>query len=126
MRVLWIGLGGAVGSILRYLLSGAAQDALPRSTFPLGTLVVNVLGCFALGVLAELAETRGFMSPATRSLLMVGLLGGFTTFSAFASETVSALRDGAALVAALNVASSVFLGLAAVWGGRVAAAQIWR
>ena len=126
MRVLWIGLGGAVGSILRYLLSGAAQDALPRSTFPLGTLVVNVLGCFVLGVLAELAETRGFMSPATRGLLMVGLLGGFTTFSAFASETVSALRDGAALVAAINVAASVFLGLAGVWGGRVAAAQIWR
>ena len=55
MRLLWIGFGGAVGSILRYLLSGVAQNLAPRSTFPLGTLVVNVCGCFAIGVLAELA-----------------------------------------------------------------------
>ena len=126
MRLLWIGLGGAVGSMLRYLLSGVAQDVAPRSTFPLGTLLVNVGGCFAIGVLAELAESRGFMAPATRSLVMVGLIGGFTTFSAFAHETVNAVRDGATGTAALNVVLSVGLGVAAVWAGRIAAAQIWR
>jgi CrcB protein len=121
-----VGLGGAVGSVLRYLLSGITQDAVPRSTFPLGTLAVNVLGCFAIGALAELAETRGFMGPAARSFLMIGLIGGFTTFSAFASETVNAIRDGAAAIAALNVVLSLALGLAAVLGGRIAAAYIWR
>jgi len=126
VRLLWIGFGGAVGSILRYLLSGVAQNLAPRSTFPLGTLVVNVCGCFAIGVLAELAETRGFMAPTTRSLVMVGLIGGFTTFSAFAHETVNAVRDGASGIAALNVVLSVGLGLTAVWGGRITAAQIWR
>ena len=115
-----------MGSILRYLISGVAQNAAPRSTFPIGTLVVNVAGCFAIGVLAELAETRGFMAPATRSLVMVGLIGGFTTFSAFAHETVNAVRDGASGIAALNVVLSLVLGLAAVWGGRIAVAQIWR
>ena len=126
MRLLWIGLGGAVGSILRYLLSGVAQNAAPQSTFPLGTLVVNVCGCFAIGVLAELTETRGFMAPATRSLVMVGLIGGFTTFSAFAHETVNAVRDGASGSAALNVVLTLVLGLAAVWVGRIAVAQVWR
>lgn len=126
MRLLWIGLGGAFGSILRYLLSGFGQNLVPRSTLPLGTLLVNVLGCFAIGALAELAESLGFMAPTTRSLVMVGLIGGFTTFSAFAHETVNAVRDGATSIAALNVILSVGLGLAAVWGGRVTAAQIWR
>lgn len=126
MRLLWVGLGGAVGSILRYLLSGIAQDAVPRSSFPLGTLAVNVVGCFAIGLLAELAESRGFMGPAARSFLMIGLIGGFTTFSAFASETVNAMRDGATAIAALNVILSLALGVAAVLGGRIAAASIWR
>ena len=126
MRLLWIGFGGGVGSILRYLLSGVAQNIAPRSTFPIGTLVVNVCGCFAIGVLAELAETRGFMAPATRSLVMVGLIGGFTTFSAFAHETVNAVRDGASAVAALNVVLTLVLGLAAVWGGRIIVTEIWR
>ena len=126
MRVLLVGLGGFVGSVLRYWLSGLAQDAAPRSTFPFGTLVVNVLGCIAIGVLAELAEARGFLTPERRALLMVGLLGGFTTFSAFANETVSALRDGAHAIAAMNVALSVGGCLAAVWAGRSLAHAIWR
>lgn len=126
MRLLWIGLGGAIGSILRYLLSGVAQNAVPRSTFPIGTLIVNVCGCFAIGVLAELVESRGFMAPGTRSFLMVGLIGGFTTFSAFASETVNAARDGASGVAVLNVALNLALGLAAVWLGRITVVQIGR
>lgn len=126
MRLFWIGIGGAVGSILRYLLSGVAQDFAPKSTFPLGTLVVNVTGCFAIGMIAELTESRGFMTPAARSMVIVGLIGGFTTYSAFANETVNAVRDGASGLAVLNVALNLVLGLLAVWVGRITAVQIWR
>ena len=121
-----IGLGGCVGSILRYWLSGLAQNLAPGSTFPVGTLFVNVVGCFAIGTLSELAEARGFLSPEARALLIVGLLGGFTTFSAFANESMNALRDGAVALAAANVLLSVAACFAAVWGGRVVAALVWR
>ena len=107
MRVLLIGLGGFVGSVLRYWMSGLAQPAAGRTGFPVGTLFVNTLGCLAIGLLSELAETRGFLTADARALLIVGLLGGFTTFSAFANETVSALRDGALGLATANVLASV-------------------
>jgi fluoride exporter len=126
LRILLIGLGGFVGSILRYWLSGVAQNAAAGSVFPIGTLVVNVIGCFAIGVLSELAETHGFMTPETRGLLIVGLIGGFTTFSAFANETLNAVRDGSVVTALVNVVLSVAVGLAAVWGGRIVAALLWR
>ena len=118
-------LGGAVGSVLRYLVSGWTQTGAGGSSFPTGTLVVNVGGCFIIGVLAQLGEARGFLGPDARALLMVGLLGGFTTFSAFGNETMNALRDGAVGLALLNVAANLGLGLAAVWIGRVAAHLIW-
>lgn len=126
MRILLIGLGGFLGSVLRYWLSGVAQNAAAGSVFPIGTLVVNVIGCFAIGALSELAETRGFLSPETRALLIVGLIGGFTTFSAFANETLNAVRDGSTAIALVNVILSVAAGLAAVWGGRIMAALLWR
>jgi CrcB protein len=126
LRVLLIGLGGFIGSILRYWLSGLAQDAVPGTVFPVGTFFVNTLGCLAIGALSELAEVRGFMSSETRAFLIVGLLGGFTTFSAFANESVNSLRDGALVFALANVVLSVAICLAAVWGGRVVAALLWR
>jgi len=125
-RAFLVGIGGFVGAILRYWLSGVAQAAAPRASFPVGTLVVNVLGCLAIGVVAQLAESRGFLSSDTRALVIVGVLGGFTTFSAFATETVSAMRDGATAVAAANIVLSVTLCLAAVWAGRTLAVVIWR
>jgi CrcB protein len=118
MRFLLIGLGGFVGSVLRYWVTIAAQGVPPRTAFPLGTLVVNVVGCFAIGALAAAAEARGTLSPEVRAFVGVGVLGGFTTFSAFANETVAAARSGAAVMAAVNVVASVGLGLAAVWAGR--------
>ena len=121
-----MGVGGFVGAILRYWLSGFAQAAAPRASFPVGTLIVNVLGCLAIGIVAQLAESRGFLSSDTRALVIVGVLGGFTTFSAFANETVSAMRDGATAVAAGNIVLSVTLCLAAVWAGRMLAVAIWR
>ena len=125
MRLLLIGLGGGVGSILRYLLSGLVQGLSGAAAFPLGTLVVNLLGCLAIGVLTELSESRGVLDPEMRGLLIVGLIGGFTTFSTFANETMSAIRDNALLVATGNVVASVTLGLAAVWAGRVLAHAVW-
>ena len=125
MQLLLIGLGGLVGTVLRYLLGGWVQQSAGGSIFPWGTLAVNLIGCFGIGLLAELGEARGFLRPEMRGFLMVGVLGGFTTFSAFANETVNALRDAAMAIATLNVVASVGLGLAAVWAGRVVAHAIW-
>lgn len=125
MRVLLIGFGGVIGSIMRYWLSGVTQDLAPRSVFPVGTLAVNVLGCLAIGFLAELADARGVLAPDTRAFLIVGILGSFTTFSAFANETFSAIRDGSLGLALANVVLSVGVCLVAVWGGRTLAHSLW-
>jgi CrcB protein len=126
VRIILVGVGGFVGSVLRYWMSGLAQNAAPNTAFPIGTLLVNVVGCLAIGVLSELAEARGFLTPDMRALLVVGLLGGFTTFSAFANESVNAIRDGAHGVALANVVLSVGVCLIAVWAGRSLAHSIWR
>jgi CrcB protein len=118
MRLLFIGIGGFVGSVLRYLLTIAVQGAPSRTAFPIGTFVVNVLGCLAIGALAAVADARETLSPEMRAFLGVGVLGGFTTFSAFANESVSAIRGGAAAIAIVNVVASVTLGLVAVVAGR--------
>ena len=122
MSALLVAVGGAVGSVLRYWMSGLAQRSAPAtgawSVFPIGTLAVNVLGCLIVGALAEIGERRGPLTPETRALLMVGFLGGFTTFSAFANETVAAWRSGAVAVAVANVVLSVATCLVAVLAGR--------
>jgi fluoride exporter len=126
VRVILVGVGGFVGSVLRYWMSGLAHSAAPTTAFPIGTLAVNVVGCLAIGVISELAEARGFLTPDMRALLVVGLLGGFTTFSAFANESVNAVRDGAHAIALANVLLSVGVCLIAVWAGRSLAHSIWR
>lgn len=123
--LLWVGAGGFAGSILRFLLSGAAQAALPASTFPVGTLVVNATGCFAAGFLAQLAEARGALGPEARLFVIVGLLGGYTTFSAFGNETIGLLNDGQRLPAAANLLGNLLLALGGVWLGRLTAHSIW-
>jgi CrcB protein len=125
LKALLVGFGGFVGSVGRYWLSGLVQDRLPES-FPWGTLAVNVCGCFAIGVLSELAETRSLLTPDTRALLMVGVIGGFTTFSAFGNETMNLIRDRDATLAVANVAAHLVLGLAAVWLGRATTDMVWR
>lgn len=116
-----------MGSVLRYLLSGLVQESAGAgaTSFPIGTLAVNLLGCFAIGALSELSESRGVLGAEVRGLLVVGLIGGFTTFSTFANETLSAMRDDALLIAAGNVLLSVGLGLAGVWLGRLLAHAVW-
>lgn len=124
-RILLIGAGGFLGSIARYTLSGFVQAAMHDETFPYGTLVVNVLGCFTIGVLSHLAEAHGALTAESRSFLVVGILGGFTTFSAFGNETMNLVRAAEPWLASSNVAANVIFGIASVWLGRVTAFLIW-
>jgi CrcB protein len=126
INVLAVGVGGFVGSALRYLLSGYVQQATRSAWFPFGTLTVNLTGCLLIGVLSHLADTRGLFSTEMRAFVFMGLLGGFTTFSTFGNETLRLLRDGENVFAIANVGAHVFLGLGAVWLGSVLAHVIWR
>lgn len=112
MRLLTVACGGAAGSVLRYLVSLAAARWLP-SAVPIGTLGVNVVGCFCGGVLLVRLGAAASDDPR-RLWLMVGLLGGLTTFSAFGVETVALAQKGQVAAAVLNVALNVSLGLAGV------------
>jgi CrcB protein len=90
---------------------------LERPTFPYANLIINVSGSFIIGLLAELFESRLFVSPTVRAALFTGFLGGYTTFSSFSLETFSLLREGQLWLGLLNAFGSLFLGLAAVWLG---------
>src|SRR3990172_134769 len=125
-NLLLIGIGGFVGAIARFWLSGRVQDLSGSIGFPYGTLVINLVGCFLLGVLSYLIDVRGMFTPEVRSLLIVGLLGAFTTFSTFSMETFNLLAAGESVRALLNISSSVIFGLAAVWAGRMLLLLIWR
>lgn len=115
MTLLLIALGGAAGSVLRYLVGGAFQN-LSHKGFPIGTLAVNVFGCLLIGVLARVflnAQTAGPM----RALLIVGFCGGFTTFSAFSHETAGLIEGGEHFRAAAYIVLSVTLCIAATFTG---------
>jgi CrcB protein len=124
VNMLIVGVGGMIGSILRYWLGGFTQRSIP-GTFPVGTLAVNVIGCLAIGAIWSLIEYRQwFGSPEIRIFVTIGILGGFTTFSAFGYETFALLRDGAYVAALLNVTANVVIGMIAVTVGWVAAKAI--
>lgn len=125
MNLVLIGLGGAVGSVLRYLVGGAVQHLSPRG-FPIGTLSVNVLGCLLIGMLAQLFLNTQTTTPM-RALLMVGFCGGFTTFSAFSHETAGLIQGGQHARAAVYVLLSVTLSIAATFAGMgaVRAVHAW-
>jgi CrcB protein len=116
-NVLLAGLGGFLGAACRYGLSGFVQRLTGSPSFPWGTLAVNALGCLLIGLLAGLGEVRGPFTPHARVLLLAGLLGGFTTFSAFGYETVQLVRSGQAGLALLNVLAQLGLGFGAVAAG---------
>jgi CrcB protein len=114
---LLVGAGGFLGSIARFLVGGWVHRRLPNLAFPAGTLTVNLVGCLMIGLLGGLAESRGVLGARARLFLLLGLLGGFTTFSSFAWETLALARDGELVRLALNVTVSVVGGLAAAWAG---------
>lgn len=112
VRFLWICLGGAVGTGARYLLSGWAARRF-GTAFPYGTLAVNVVGSFLIGAVMHSALTTSQLSPDARVVIVIGVLGGFTTYSGFNYETLQYLRDGAWLFVVLNILVMVTACLAA-------------
>lgn len=127
LTVLWIALGSALGGLGRYWCSGVAAR-LFGETFPWGTLFVNVTGSLVIGFFAAMTgpDGRWMVGGAARQFVMLGLLGGFTTFSSFSLQTLALVEDGQWLRAAGNVGGSVVLCLAAVWLGHVAAVALNR
>jgi CrcB protein len=116
LRVLFIGLAGLVGTLCRYWLSGVLARRYGE-TFPAGTLAVNVAGCFLIGFLFYMFQERYVVGQTARTVVLVGFLGGFTTFSSYGLQTFTLLRDGEFAYAAANVFASNLLGLLMVWGG---------
>lgn len=124
-KMLLVGGGGFVGSVLRYLVSGYVQNLSGSIGFPYGTLFVNLAGCFIIGFLSYLADERGVFTTEIRALVFVGVLGGFTTFSTFGNETMNLLRDGEKISALFYVGAHILFGIGFVWLGRTAAYLIW-
>ena len=120
-----VGLGGALGSVARFWFSGLIARQFGE-TFPLGTLLVNVSGSFAIGFFATITDTEGrwLVSPAFRQFFMAGVCGGYTTFSSFSLQTLNLAQDGEWLKAGANVLGSVACCLIAVWLGHLAALSI--
>lgn len=122
---LWVAIGGAIGSVLRYLGSSLIAGWFGQ-TFPWGTVLVNISGCFVIGFFNSLTgpDGRVLVSSDMRQFVMVGICGGYTTFSSFSLQTLNLAQDGEYLLAGLNVLTSVALCLVAVWVGHVAAAAL--
>jgi fluoride exporter len=127
MEYLWIALGSALGGVARYWLSGVVAQRFGEA-FPVGTLIVNVTGSFAIGFVAAVGDPGGrmLMGVTARRFIMVGLCGGYTTFSSFSLQTLNLARDGEWLYAGANVLLSVAVCLLAVWLGHAAAEMINR
>lgn len=118
MQNVWlVGVGGFIGSILRYLLNNVIYRLFDYPVFPYGTMTVNIVGCFVIGLLGGLSESRIVFTPELRLFLFIGVLGGFTTFSSFGYDTFGLYRNGQMLGAMMNVFLQVFVGLSAVWVG---------
>jgi CrcB protein len=124
LNTLLIFIGAGFGGVSRYWISSVTYSFLGRE-FPYGTLVVNVSGCFLMGLLFVLILERfDGIGPPLRSLLLIGLLGGYTTFSSFSIETLNLFESGAYLSTALNILSSIILCIAATWLGIMGGRQL--
>jgi len=119
MRGVWVGVAGFFGAVSRYWLDGVVSR-LTGGGFPWGTMVVNLSGCFLVGLLTTVLTERLLPHPTVRIAVTVGFVGAYTTFSTFAYESLRQLQDGAIGLAAANVAGSVVLGVLAAWVGVVA------
>jgi CrcB protein len=116
-QLVLVAFGGALGSVLRFLANGMAYRLPPGLLFPIATLAVNVTGSLGIGLIGGAAESRSFLTPEVRVFLLTGLFGGFTTFSAFAYESLGLALDADWWRFALNVAAQLLLGLGAAWAG---------
>jgi len=114
--LLIVGTGGFIGTVLRYLVQVYAEK-LMNSTFPLGTLLVNIAGSFLIGVIYAFAEKGNLMNSEWRIFLAVGICGGFTTFSTFAMDNLNLMKDNSLLQLMLYTGGSLFLGIMAVYLG---------
>ncbi|MBN2045241.1 MAG: fluoride efflux transporter CrcB [Anaerolineales bacterium] len=123
-NILILGLGGFLGAVSRYLVSTYVQDLFKAANFPYGTLFVNILGCFVLGLLTHIAGARDLIDAQARLFLMVGFVGAFTTFSTFSLESASLFQNGQNFTAFLYLIGSNILGLAFVFVGQAAASQM--
>jgi len=117
LKLLIIGTGGFIGSVSRYLISGTVYRIMGKPCFPYGTLAVNILGCFLIGFLRGISETRQLFNPEMRLFLFIGLLGGFTTFSTFGYEVFSFAHQGQLVSSLINIILHVVIGLGMVWVG---------
>ena len=122
-QIFAVGLGGFLGAVARYIATGLMQRACP-AFLPAGTLLVNVVGCFAIGIVMAFVGQRALVSETWRLFLATGILGGLTTFSAFGYESVELLREQNLRLAFLNVAANLVLGFSAVWLGRLLGATL--
>jgi fluoride exporter len=125
MTYLWVAVGGALGSVARFWCSGLVARTV-GGTFPWGTMVVNVVGSFVIGFFGTLTapEGRFLVAPDVRTFVMIGLCGGYTTFSSFSLQTLALAQDGEWLQVGGNILLSVALCLLAVWLGHVAASGL--
>ena len=121
----WIALGGAIGTTGRYWLSGVVARLIGE-TFPWGTLIINVMGSFVIGFFATLTgpDGRVFVGSTSRQFVMIGICGGYTTFSSFSLQTLNLMNDGEWLYAGANITGSVVLCLLAVWAGHILAVSL--
>jgi CrcB protein len=115
-KLFLIGLAGFIGTLSRYWMSGVVAKRYGE-TFPMGTLVVNLLGCFLVGLLFYLLEERFLINQTARTAVLIGLLGGFTTFSSFGLQTFTLIQDRQVGLAVLNITASNVIGLLLVWAG---------
>ena len=123
IKALLVFIGGGIGSVLRYLMSGWVYSLL-GSNFPYGTLSVNIVGSFVIGFFLTLAEDKFLVTPDIRVFVAIGIVGGFTTFSTFSYETLKLLRSGSFLTGGLNIVLSITLALIAVWFGSIMATLV--
>ncbi|WPD24894.1 MAG: fluoride efflux transporter CrcB [Candidatus Electrothrix aestuarii] len=121
LKLSLIGAGGFTGAVLRFLVSSWVQGRSGSIIFPFGTLSVNMLGCLLIGFLTALVEMKSMFSPETRSFLLIGLLGAFTTFSTFGNETLNLIRESRMELALLNAGGQIIFGVFLVWVGRLLA-----
>lgn len=123
LKYLMVGVGGFLGSILRFWLGSYIGNKM-GSRFPYGTFVINITGSFLVGLVFALLTVKTQWSPNWRYLIPIGFIGGYTTFSSFEYETLRTMQDGQIGLGLLYVAASVVVGFVAVWGGMIAGRAI--